>query len=228
MEARRETAGPAPPKTPVGADSISARFAARQGSAGGINPSPTNRGEHPTKREGHTPPGGRRAGCPHPAAPRAAANTRGRDKSLPYDQRRARGQPGNRRPCVITNLCRGRCSASSRNPAPPQTPAGQTAYHINHGPDHLFGPGRAWCGEKGWLAGGPVTNPPAAVFHGQKAAARDQRVPGGCRLSKKDASPPFAERLSCIVGRAISLAVPLQIKKTQNNVFFAKLAVRRA
>lgn len=54
----------------------------------------------------------------------------------------------------------------------------------------------------------PVTNPPAAVFHRQKAAARDQRVPGGCRLSKKDASPPFAERLSCIVGRAISPAAP--------------------
>ena len=27
----------------------------------------------------------RRAGCPHPAAPCAAANTRGRDKSLPYE-----------------------------------------------------------------------------------------------------------------------------------------------
>ena len=28
----------------------------------------------------------------------------------------------------------------------------------------------------------PVTNPLAAVFHRQKAAARDQRVPGGCSL----------------------------------------------
>ena len=51
---------------------------AAQGSAGGINPSPTNHGERPAKREGHTPPGGRRAGCPHPAAPRGGGNTRGR------------------------------------------------------------------------------------------------------------------------------------------------------
>ena len=78
MAARRETADPAPSQTPVGADSISARFAARQGSAGGINPSPTNHGERPAKREGHTPPGGRRAGCPHPAGPRGGANACGR------------------------------------------------------------------------------------------------------------------------------------------------------
>ena len=78
MAARRETAGPAPPQTPVGADSISARFAAAQGSAGGPWPSPTNHGEHPAKREGHTPPDGRRAGCPHPAAPRGDANACGR------------------------------------------------------------------------------------------------------------------------------------------------------
>ena len=32
----------------------------------------------------------------------------------PYNQRRARGQPRNRRPCVITNLCRGRCSHCAR------------------------------------------------------------------------------------------------------------------
>ena len=78
MAARRESTGPASPQTPVGADSISARFAAAQGSAGGINPSPTNHGERSAKREGHTPPGSRRAGCPHPAAPRGGANACGR------------------------------------------------------------------------------------------------------------------------------------------------------
>ena len=46
--------------------------------AGGACPSPTNHGKRPTKRDGLKHPGGRRAGCPHPAAPRAAANTRGR------------------------------------------------------------------------------------------------------------------------------------------------------
>ena len=61
--------------------------AAAQGPAGGPWPSPTNHGERPAKREGHTPPGGRRAGCPHPAGPRGGGNTRGRDKSLPYEPR---------------------------------------------------------------------------------------------------------------------------------------------
>ena len=42
---------------------------------------------------------------PHPAA-----NTRGRAMALPYDPRRARGQPGNHNLRVITNPCRGRCS----------------------------------------------------------------------------------------------------------------------
>ena len=46
--------------------------------------------------------------CPS-RTPRAAANTRGRDKSLPYEPRRARGQPGNHNLRVITNPCRGRC-----------------------------------------------------------------------------------------------------------------------
>ena len=87
---------------------------AAQGSAGGPWPSPTNRGEHLAKREGHTPPGGRRAGCPHPAAPRGGGNTRGRDKSLPYEPRQARGQPGKTRPRVITNPCRGRCLHCAR------------------------------------------------------------------------------------------------------------------
>ena len=161
MAARRETAGPAPSQTPVGADSISARFAARQGSAGGINPSPTNHGrpsakrakrgpavisglcrgrclhrpagpvaaqgsagglwpsptnhgERPAKREGHTPPDGRRAGCPHPAAPRGGARFRflkfprcgGRERP-PYGPGQHGGLPGNHRPCGVTNPCRG-------------------------------------------------------------------------------------------------------------------------
>ena len=46
--------------------------------AGGINPAPTNKFVLWTNRNGPAHPGGRRAGCPHPAAPRAAANARGR------------------------------------------------------------------------------------------------------------------------------------------------------
>ena len=109
--------------------------------AGGINPAPTNKFVLWTNRDGPAHPGGRRAGCPHPAAPRAAANPRGRIWNPPYNQRRARGQPENRKPCVTSNPCRGRCSHrpggpyAARmpaggmplippHPAPPRTPAG--------------------------------------------------------------------------------------------------------
>ena len=43
-------------------------------------------------------------------APRGTANTHGRDKSLPYDPRRARGQPGKCEPGDAATPCRGRCS----------------------------------------------------------------------------------------------------------------------
>ena len=81
-----------------------------QGPAGGPWPSPTNHGGRLANRCGRNHPGDRRAGYPHPAGPRGGANACGRDKSLPYKPRRARGQPENHKPCFITNLCRGRCS----------------------------------------------------------------------------------------------------------------------
>ena len=78
------------------------------------------------KPDGRNHPGVRRAGCPHPAAPCGGANTRGRDKSRPYDQRKARTQPGNRAFCGIANLCRGR-------------------FHIGPGtPRRRKHPGRIW------------------------------------------------------------------------------------
>ena len=58
--------------------------------AGGPWPSPTNHGTRSTKPDKRSHPGGRRAGCPHPAGPRGGANARGRDKSRPYDQRKVR------------------------------------------------------------------------------------------------------------------------------------------
>ena len=159
-------------------------------SAGGPWPSPTNHGKRPANRNGSAHPGGRRAGCPHPAAPRAATNPRGRDKSRPYgqilcfeptgmapptraavgrdalipphpapprtpaggygirpyNQRQARGQPGNRCPCVIINLCRGRCLHRPGGPYAARTPAGG----INPAP--TTNGGRAACRETAVLA----------------------------------------------------------------------------
>ena len=83
---------PAPPQTPaggcgialppVGADSISARFAAARTPTGGINPAPTTGGE-------------------------------------------ARGHSENCGPCIIADLCRGRCS--HRPGTPRRKPAGGVA-----------------------------------------------------------------------------------------------------
>ena len=65
---------------------------------------------------------------------------------------------------------------------------------------------------------------------------RHRRVPGTMQASSPtgvccNAAPRFPgwpPCFPCSVGRAISPAAPLQIQKTQNNVFFAKSAVRRA
>ena len=95
--------------------------AAAHGFAGGPWPSPTNHGKRPAKRDGHNHPGGRRAGCPHPAGPCRAANPPflnsprcGGRECPPYgtgETWRPTGQP---RPRVITNLCRGRCLHCAR------------------------------------------------------------------------------------------------------------------
>ena len=52
--------------------------AAARTPAGGINPAPTAHGQRPANWNGRVYPGVRRAGCPHPAAPRGGVNTRGR------------------------------------------------------------------------------------------------------------------------------------------------------
>ena len=103
-------------------------------SAGGPWPSPTNHGKRAANRDGPAHPGGRRAGCPHPAAPCAAATPAGGYGIRPYNQRRARGQPGNRCPCVIKNLCRGRCSHRPGGTYAARTPAGG----INPAPTNKF------------------------------------------------------------------------------------------
>ena len=81
----------------------------------------------------------RRAGCPHPAAPRGAANTRGRAMALSYKPRQVRGQPENHNLRVITTPCRGTMLASSREPrAAANAPGG---YGIR--PYNGFSAGRA-------------------------------------------------------------------------------------
>ena len=115
--------GHAPPATP----------AAPQTPAGGINPSPTNHGGPAANRETANPapetcgfPGicgtykmtvGRDALIPpHPAPPRTPA---GGINPSPTNHGKARGGPGNRNLCDITNPCRGRCSHRPATPAPP-------------------------------------------------------------------------------------------------------------
>ena len=59
---------------------------------GGINPAPTNLPKCPAKPDGRNHPGVRRAGCPHPAAPRGGANTRGRIWNPPLRNGRGCGR----------------------------------------------------------------------------------------------------------------------------------------
>ena len=111
--------GPALQQTPVGDDACIVR-----GPRGGVRfpgramALPYKPSEMPRQTgTGCNHPGDRRAGCPHPAALRGGANARGRDKSRPYDRRKARTLPGNRTFCGIANLCRGRCLHRPGNPA---------------------------------------------------------------------------------------------------------------
>ena len=95
-----------------------------QVSAGGINPSPTTNGGPAAKPDSRNHPGGRRAGCPHPAGLCAAANTHGRIWNPPLRNGKVRGQPGSRTLCDIAHLCRGRCLHRPEDLAPPQVSAG--------------------------------------------------------------------------------------------------------
>ena len=80
----RETAPSAVSQTSVGADSISAREPCGGAKTpGGINPAPTNLPKCPAKPDRRNHPGGRRAGCPHPAGPCGGARFRGRIRAPP-------------------------------------------------------------------------------------------------------------------------------------------------
>ena len=96
--------------------------AAARGFPGGINPAPTNnfyvwanRGGRAVKTNGCRFPGGRRAGCPHPAGPRGGANTRGRIWNPPL--RPTEGPWSNGEPCGGANA-RGRAMALPCKPRP--------------------------------------------------------------------------------------------------------------
>ena len=124
--ANRETTNPAIPQTNVRDDACIVPETPRRRKVPreGHGPPLQTMANAAANRCGRDHPDDRRAGCPHPAGPCGGANPRGRDKSLPYKPRRARGQPENRNLRVIINLCRGRCLHRPANPAPPQGPAG--------------------------------------------------------------------------------------------------------
>ena len=107
-----------------------------QVSAGGVNPSPTTNGGPAAKPDSRNQPDGRRAGCPHPAGTRAAANTYGRIWNPPLRNGKACGQPGSRTLCGIANLCRGRCLHRPGDLVLPQVSAGG----INPSPTTNGGP----------------------------------------------------------------------------------------
>ena len=80
--------------------------------------------KRPAKPDGCNHPVDRRAGCPHPAGACGGANARGGINPAPYEQILCFGPTGWPRPCVMTNLCRGRCSHRPANLAAAGTFAG--------------------------------------------------------------------------------------------------------
>ena len=107
------------------------------GFAGGPWPSPTNRGKRSAKREGGGHPGGRRAGCPHPAGPCGGRGVPRADmESAPTTGGKAHDQPGNHGPCMIANPCRGRCLhhpgglVAARGPAGGINPAPTNKFYV--------------------------------------------------------------------------------------------------
>ena len=110
--ANRETANLAIHQTPVGDDACIVPGTLRRANARGRNKSRPYGQILCFGPTGMAPPTRAAVGRdalipPHPAPPRTPAGGYG---IRPYNQRRARGQPGNRCPCVIINPCRGRCS----------------------------------------------------------------------------------------------------------------------
>ena len=102
--------------------------AAAQGSAGGINPAPTVHGQRPANRNGRVYPGGRRAGCPHPAGLCAGANARGRIWNPPLQP--TENAAANRESTTFASLqtsvgddARTAPAGAFRRPTGPQGPA---------------------------------------------------------------------------------------------------------
>ena len=108
-ETRRPPGKMQSPRCTVGADSISARFAAAQGLREGHAPPLHAVRERPAKWDCHGRPGERRAGCPHPAGPRGGGNVPGFEFQRCGGRERPPYGPGEtRRPAGKCNP-RGHC-----------------------------------------------------------------------------------------------------------------------
>ena len=154
--ATRENADPAMPQTPVGTDSISARFVAARGSAGGfsgLRAAAARRLASETRL---------RAGCPHPAGPCGGARFRFWNRqgaagvnARPTGRGKYGGQPGKRggrpgraaktglaksihllgqvRPVVFHFAADGISEPTGDRPAPALDKAMRQAYHQKRG-----------------------------------------------------------------------------------------------
>ena len=121
------------PRCTVGADSISARFAAARGLREGHAPPLHAVRERPAKWDCRGHPGERRAGCPHPAGPRGGGNVPGFEfqrcggrKRPPYGPGETRRPPGKCNPprCTVgadsisARFAAAQGSTGGINPAP--------------------------------------------------------------------------------------------------------------
>ncbi len=91
-----------------GYEMVTVNSAPPQTSAGGPCPPLQNHGGCPAKREGRNHPGGRRAGCPHPAAPCGGARPCGAVKTVPCERGGGQRPTGKEKKRRTANPCRGR------------------------------------------------------------------------------------------------------------------------
>ena len=147
-------------------------------------------------RNGRSPPGRRRAGCPHPAGPPAGAKTPGGYGIRPYDRRRAPRPTGKLRPCHTTNPCRGRCLHRPGGHAPPQGFAGG----INPAPTNKFcvsgqtgtaAPHRADVGRDALIPPGlPLAQKPGRIWNPPRYDGGRARAPYRAGKSRRSAGNP--------------------------------------
>ena len=127
------------------------------------------------------------------------ANARGRDKSRPYDRRRACSRPENSGPRVITNLCRGRCLHRPGGPRRAANARGRDKSRPYGRRRACSQPGKPWPRVITNLCRGRCLHRPGGPRRAANARGRDKSRPYGrrrvCSQPGKQRAPRYNKPL---------------------------------